>query len=452
MRLIPTPLDIADDEGFLPERDIFGYAEFGQRLANVVKNTDQPLVIALDGPWGSGKSTFVRQWEGLLRQDGASVIHFDAFENDHHADAFLAVAAAIIQFAKERHGGTDAAPVANLMDAAKAVGRRVIPAVARTALSAATAGVFNADAVAGVSDTAKAALEALADEGSDLVDALLRERLASAASDATAFSNFQDQLSQIAAGSMNNEDGYPLVIVIDELDRCRPDFAISLLERIKHLFCVRNTCFLVSTHMLHIETILLGKYGPGFDARTYLEKFIHLRILLPKEGRNDEDRLKKYAVWLSKELNIENNQTQIFSLIQIAIFDHAERRKISFRTLERIFSDVTLALAANHSKPIFISPIIALLCLIKNFDPVLFDNARDGKIEWGQFISFMNIDSLDISQYDFAYEWWAFCTNGPLDEERRIILTKTANQNGFEHPSEIIILSAQIITDLNFYS
>ncbi len=79
MRLTPQEPQIQDDVGFTNENDLFGYRDFGDRLANLVQNIDEPLVIALDGPWGSGKSVFVKQWAGLLRQRGASVIYFDVY-------------------------------------------------------------------------------------------------------------------------------------------------------------------------------------------------------------------------------------------------------------------------------------------------------------------------------------------------------------------------------------
>ena len=56
MRLTPQEPEIPKVGGFTDENDIFGYRKFAERLANLVHNIDEPLVIVLDGPWGSGKS------------------------------------------------------------------------------------------------------------------------------------------------------------------------------------------------------------------------------------------------------------------------------------------------------------------------------------------------------------------------------------------------------------
>ncbi len=69
MKLAPPPLVIAPDDGF-ENTDIFGYKDFGERFAHIVEALDSTPVIVLDGPWGSGKTTFTQQWAGLLRQRG----------------------------------------------------------------------------------------------------------------------------------------------------------------------------------------------------------------------------------------------------------------------------------------------------------------------------------------------------------------------------------------------
>ena len=74
----------------------------------------------------------------------------------------------------------------------------------------------------------------------------------------------------------------PLVFIIDELDRCRPPFALNVLERVKHLFSVENVCFVLVAHLPQLEAVVKGSYGLGVDARTYLEKFFQLQVTLPE--------------------------------------------------------------------------------------------------------------------------------------------------------------------------
>ncbi|MGV2104258.1 P-loop NTPase fold protein [Rhizobium sp. 21-4511-3d] len=80
MKIYPVPLHIGDDEGFTSERDIFGKSQLAKAMSHLVATIEDPLVIAFDGPWGSGKTTFLRMWAGELRKSGHPVILFDAFE------------------------------------------------------------------------------------------------------------------------------------------------------------------------------------------------------------------------------------------------------------------------------------------------------------------------------------------------------------------------------------
>src|SRR5262249_28293078 len=83
MRLFPPPLQIADDEGFTPEKDIFGRADIGRGLTSLLARVNEPLVVAVDGQWGSGKTTFLKMWAGELRKSDIPVVYFDAYEHDY---------------------------------------------------------------------------------------------------------------------------------------------------------------------------------------------------------------------------------------------------------------------------------------------------------------------------------------------------------------------------------
>jgi predicted KAP-like P-loop ATPase len=95
MKLTLPPLQVKDDEGFSLS-DIFELKDFGSRLANLIENSNENLVLALDAQWGEGKSTFIKMWKGYLenyREKKLKTIYFDAFKNDYQKDPFLALAA-----------------------------------------------------------------------------------------------------------------------------------------------------------------------------------------------------------------------------------------------------------------------------------------------------------------------------------------------------------------------
>ena len=82
--------------------------------------------------------------------------------------------------------------------------------------------------------------------------------------------------------SLLPEHGDRLIIFIDELDRCKPTFAVKLLERIKHYFTNEKITFVFSTNLIELSNTIKKLYGDDFNANRYFNKFFDLRLSLPQ--------------------------------------------------------------------------------------------------------------------------------------------------------------------------
>lgn len=173
MRLTPLEPEIPAGEGFTEGNDIFGYREFAESLSNLVRKIDEPLVMVLDGPWGSGKSVFVKQWAELMRGKGAPVIHFDAFANDYIEDAFTAISAEIHAAASEGPDKLEKTAVDRYSKIALGVGKALVPMAIRVAARAGTAGVLSVEDVKAGSDTVKEIYRAFGEEGAKAFEGLI---------------------------------------------------------------------------------------------------------------------------------------------------------------------------------------------------------------------------------------------------------------------------------------
>lgn len=78
------------------------------------------------------------------------------------------------------------------------------------------------------------------------------------------------------------EHGNRLIVIIDELDRCRPDFAVRLLERVKHYFADDQITFIFSINTAELQHTISNVYGEKFDSCRYLDRFFDLQISLPE--------------------------------------------------------------------------------------------------------------------------------------------------------------------------
>lgn len=87
-------------------------------------------------------------------------------------------------------------------------------------------------------------------------------------------------MAELVAGP-DGDDPTPLVIVIDELDRCRPDYALEVLEVIKHFFAVPMVHFVLGVNLIALANSVKARYGQEIDATAYLQKFISLTLVLP---------------------------------------------------------------------------------------------------------------------------------------------------------------------------
>nr|WP_237158141.1 P-loop NTPase fold protein [Shewanella psychrophila] len=119
---------------------------------------------------------------------------------------------------------------------------------------------------------------------------------------------------------------------MDELDRCRPSYAVEMLEVIKHFFDMPNVVFVVATDTEQLQHAVKAVYGNDFNANVYLSRFFQRRCTLQEQPRLDfiqnklinltEEQLQKVSglVWPEIDNDVEylsyliGSITDVFSL------------------------------------------------------------------------------------------------------------------------------------------
>ena len=105
----------------------------------------------------------------------------------------------------------------------------------------------------------------------------------------------QKDLHKLIAEYLDNllkERGERLLIIIDELDRCNPVYAVKVLEQIKHYFDNERITFVFSVNLSELEHTICKHYGSSFNAGKYLDRFFDWRITLPKAEIPEEKSLR----------------------------------------------------------------------------------------------------------------------------------------------------------------
>lgn len=376
VRIVTPPLIVEESDAF--RNDALDRKAYGEALLNLVARSSDELVISLDGRWGEGKSTFVKMWQGLLSEAKIPNIYIDAFANDYLDDAFISVASAITLFVEKNIEKGSGEKVAELKNKTKRIGGQLLSWSAKVAIKAATLGAIKESELDELQDIK----DDISKGASNLLGSIIEERLASHSKDIALIEEFRELLSEIPsklAGAGEN----PLVIIIDELDRCKPSFAIEMLEKIKHLFSVKNVVFILVMHKEQLEESVRCIYGQNIDAHTYLQKFINVETKLPKQitDRYTND-LRSYSRKLLQlhEMETWGDDKNIVDSIE-PLADHFN---LSLRQLEKVFTNLTLLYGSSGKNHLRLVPIIVFLSVIKIVRPQVFDRLLQQKISYSE--------------------------------------------------------------------
>lgn len=342
--------------------DALNRADIVKFVAGIVSETDgHPLVLAIDSPYGTGKSTFVDMLGKVLNQQDFQTVYFNAWKADHVSDPLIAMVAALD--AALPASGSDPA-TSDKMARVKKVAGILLKRGAAVGVKIATAGLVN------VSDDIEEALSDTAvDITTDIIDTFEKEEEAAKC--------FRTELEKVVATlpAMNKKP--TLVFFIDELDRCRPDFAMSLLERIKHMFDVPNIAFVLSVDKKQLEAVTAAVYGEKIDATEYLRKFIDLEFGLPSPPKAEFIKNAIKRAGLNDKFNArQNDRDTIVRFLVILV----EMYSMSLRAIERCIIRLKLVLAATPDQQQLDTIHITLLIVLRSVDKEMFDKIVFRKI------------------------------------------------------------------------
>lgn len=242
----------------------------------------QALCVAIDGDWGTGKSFFIERWRLNLQSRGRCVVHFDAWKNDLSDDPLIGFISEIRTALKPWLDRLPDEKLGNKMVSratlfAKNAGRAVKPllkAAAKHALAKAISeeasnivqGVINGDE----EDDHDVKVEF----SSQAIEKYFEAALEGHRKQQDSIAHLISELERISEEIETLGSARPIYVFIDELDRCRPSYALRLLEGMKHIFNAKGICFILATNISQLSHSVKAVYGEGFDGRGYLRRFI----------------------------------------------------------------------------------------------------------------------------------------------------------------------------------
>lgn len=327
-------VEIDDNNPF--EGDKLGRAQYANALTSIVKAySETGCVLAINGEWGTGKTTFVKMWLSHLRQNNYRTIYFNAWETDYVSDPLVALVGEL----KGIIGDNE-----KYREISSKIGK-ILVSVGKFALKQTTG--IDADDIA---DIFKKDLEDYAEQK-------------------TTFEEFKNAIIEYVASGTENDE-LPVVFAIDELDRCNPHYAVKVLERVKHLFDIPNIIFVLPICKSQLEYAIQGFYGSDkIDAANYLRRFIDVEFELPApdyktftEYLYNRHHFREYFI---KQLPIEhesNNAIEKFKSYTEKLF---RCTNMELRTMDKAFVLCRLVATQVHGIGSLDLDWIFLLCVIK---------------------------------------------------------------------------------------
>ncbi|MBL0840763.1 P-loop NTPase fold protein [Pseudomonas mediterranea] len=219
-------------------------------------------VLNLDSPWGAGKTYFLKNWRfQLLSESSRPVVYFNAWENDFLGDPLLSLVS-VIRDQLSAQGGKPSQIKGKVKEFTKRAGELAV-AIAPSIIKAAAKKHLGEDF-----------LEVLDGEvTSEAAEKFVENVLNKNQEALNAVDHFRTSLGELFKAASSNSEGKPVYIFIDELDRCRPTYAIELLERVKHFFAIEGCRFVIATDTDQLAHSICAVYGAGFSSKRYLKRF-----------------------------------------------------------------------------------------------------------------------------------------------------------------------------------
>ena len=408
MRLSTPPLEIDDQNPY--KNDVLNREQFGEQLINLITRTKEELVICLDAPWGEGKTTFVRMWQGHLLKKQIRSIYFDAFANDYIDNAFIAIASEIVALVEEKfdEGSPPKTKLSEFKKKASKIGAQLLPWATKLGIRAATLNVIKDSDIEELIDIK----DDIAKSTSNIVSKFIEDRISEHAQEIENVESYKKTLEQLAK-QMSEDTGNPLVIIIDELDRCKPTYAVSVIERIKHLFSVKNIVFMLVMHKKQLEEAIKCVYGLNIDATSYIQKFISIDCILPKNTEMQQiNDYQKYCKRLYDlhELDSLKDESQLLDSLCIL----AREFDLSLRQLEKTFTYISIFHASVSERYLRLEPIICFLSIMKVIKPEIYRGLKNRTLSFGDLKENLNLqeptgNGAEIRKFSRILFWMKFC-------------------------------------------
>ena len=356
MEIKIRPIEIPTDAPFIND-NLDRQSEI-KNLTDLLVNIETPLVFTIDAKWGSGKTTFIKMWKADLATQEIFSLYFNAWETDFAEDPLIAFIGELNS--SINHYLTKDSGKKKLWEKTKTIAGHIAKRSIPVAVKLGTAGIIDTDKI-------------LEKELSDLSQKLADDAVTSYGKTKNLIDEFKKNLKEILQA--NKEHEQPIFVFVDELDRCRPTYALELLERIKHILDIENLVFVLSLDKLQLCNSIKSVYGQELDSVAYLRRFIDIEYSLKAPNRENyiASIYKKFGFEVFFESRKSYNEFHYEEGFLLKIFSLlADGFMLSLREIEQFFSRIYLVVLSTKVNTHLYTPLLVVLVFLKEKNSKLY--------------------------------------------------------------------------------
>ncbi|WP_286262206.1 KAP family P-loop NTPase fold protein [Thalassotalea atypica] len=348
---------------------------YGEFLADYITGEQDGFVLNLNGSWGTGKTEFLKRFYSYLLVKEHPVVYINSWESDFSKEPLTVITSELLsQFEKFNSGiGSEETT-------------KRVKQLCGKALKAALVGVagFTSAKILNDSNIGMETIKQMIESDSENFTKQLTKEYTE---QIEAIHGIRKSLGQLAEVLQKNYGAkLPAVILVDELDRCRPTHAIEMLEVIKHFFTTDNFVFVIATDTEQLSHSIKSVYGAEFDSNQYLKRFFDRKVSLPEPDLEHyiSATSKGFTNYSSLSLFPLINQGNLEKEVNSIIAKLASAFKLKIRDVDQLFSKMHSCLRSicvikegTEKKQIvnIAALIIGLIEQDGNFEP--YENRND---------------------------------------------------------------------------
>ncbi|WP_319561664.1 P-loop NTPase fold protein [Marispirochaeta sp.] len=355
MRLRPKEIEINQTNPF--ENDLLDRRDYIDNLLSLFNRVDESLTVSLSGKFGIGKTTLLRMLKARAESEDFNfeTIYFNAWKSDYLENPFSSIISEINRLIPQSN---------NFKDQLKISSIRLLKVTVPAIIKAATLNMVDISQLS----------QPLEDAISTITSTFAAQELEKHIQIRDSINDFKDKLT--SATNVLKDEGKVILLIIDELDRCKPTYAINILESIKHIFDVPNLNFLFALDYIQLSNTIGHVYGRNYDIDGYLRRFFDLQFNIPQPEYNTYlDYLFEIyeldSIIESRRLKSQNRYDKDEFIYIVGFF--SKQFKATLRDLEKIINIYTIVLAVTADHRMIFPSILAFIIIVKMFDLDIYE-------------------------------------------------------------------------------